>query len=821
MKWLARLIKTIVFLGLAGALSAAIAVGVAYYYLAPDLPDIDNLRDVRLQVPLKVVSHEGELIAEFGEQRRTPLGYEAIPERMVQAFLAAEDDAFFEHPGVDYRGLLRAGLQLALTGEKKQGGSTITMQVARNFYLTRQKTYTRKLSEIFLAFRIEEDLSKAEILELYLNKIYLGHRAYGVGAAAQVYYGKTVDELELAQIAMIAGLPKAPSRLNPLANPTRAIERRNYVLGRMRELGHISEQEYQDASNEPVSASRYAPDIAVEAPYVAEMVRAEMAERFGTEEAYTGGYLVTTTVRGKEQAAANRGVRNALDAYTRRHGYRGPEARFDPVPAETTALDELLADRAKVGELYPAIVTAVADKSFTAYLGDNSTAEVTWENMEWARPYVSADRRGAAPKQAADIVQAGDLIRLQRIDGEQQEQTAWRLAQVPQAAAALVALTPDDGAIRALVGGYDFYHTKFNRVTQALRQPGSGFKAFIYSAALEHGYTPASLINDAPVVFEDPSLEGAWRPENYSGKFFGPTRLRYALTKSRNLVSIRLLRSMGIESALQHIARFGFDPATLPNNLSLALGSANLTPLQMASGYAVLANGGYRVEPYFIERIEIEGGDTIFEANPATVCRECEELLDATSLTKTSTEDASAEARPETASEIDNEPRIAPRVIDERNRYLMYSMLQDVVQSGTATKAKALGRRDIAGKTGTTNDQRDAWFNGFNEHIVANAWVGFDDNGKLGRGEVGGRAALPAWMDYMRVALDGLPDREPVMPDEIVTVRIDPRTGTRATSSTEGAVFEVFRSENEPEQTLVGSTVLPAPGISSPTQDLF
>jgi len=810
MKWVIKLFKFGVALGLFGVLAAAVAIGGAYYYLEPGLPDIDNLRDVRLQVPLKVVSHEGGLIAEFGEKRRNPLDYEEIPERMVQAFLAAEDDRFFEHPGVDYRGLLRAGLQLALTGEKKQGGSTITMQVARNFYLTRQKTYTRKLSEIFLSFRIEEDLSKQEILELYLNKIYLGHRAYGVGAAAQVYYGKTVDELDLAQTAMIAGLPKAPSRFNPLANPPRAIERRDYVLGRMRDLGYISETEYREASAQGVSASRYAPDIAVEAPYVAEMVRAQMVERFG-QEAYTGGYLVRTTVRGKEQAAANLGVRNALDAYTRRHGYFGAEAHFEDLPEDPEALDELLDDRATVGELTPALVTGLEDKSFTAYLGDGESVEVAWEQMEWARPYLSADRRGPAPKTAADIVKIGDLVRLKRAQDDAGE-ALWSLAQVPRAAAALVALTPQDGAVRALVGGYDFYHSKFNRVTQARRQPGSGFKAFIYSAALEHGFTPASLINDAPVVFEDPSLEGAWRPENYSGKFFGPTRLRYALTKSRNLVSIRLLRSMGIESALQHIAKFGFDPAELPHNLSLALGSADLTPLQMANAYAVLANGGYRVEPYFIERIETDSGDAVFEAQPLTVCRDCVEpdglLTTAAADATDPPEDSSAQPH-------------APRVIDERNRFLMYSMLQDVVRSGTATRARALGRKDIAGKTGTTNDQRDAWFNGFNEHIVANAWVGFDDNGKLGRGEVGGRAALPAWLDYMRVALEDLPDQEPRMPDEIVTVRIDPRTGTRATAGTEGALFEVFRSENEPEQALAGGGPLQAPTTTAPGQELF
>ena len=817
MKWLGKLLKFGLFLGLLGALTAAIAIGAAYYYLRPGLPEIDNLRDVRFQVPLKVLSHEGELIAEFGEKRRRPLSYEEIPQRMIQAFLAAEDDRFFEHPGVDYRGLVRAGIQLALTGEKKQGGSTITMQVARNFYLTRQKTYTRKLSEIFLALRIEEDLSKPEILELYLNKIYLGHRAYGVGAAAQVYYGKNVDELDLAQTAMIAGLPKAPSRFNPLANPPRALERRGYVLGRMLELGYIDRPAYDEAMAQPVTASRYAPDIAVEAPYVAEMVRSEMVDRFD-QEAYTGGYVVHTTIRGTEQAAANLGVRNALDAYSRRHGYHGAEDHVPDLPNDEAGMDALLADRATVGGLLPGLVTAIGEKTFTAYLGDGLSVDIAWDEMKWARPYVSADRRGPTPKSAADIVKVGDIVRVKRIN-QDADGTGWALAQVPHAAGALIALSPEDGAIRALVGGYDFYQSKFNRVTQASRQPGSGFKAFIYSAALENGYTPASLINDAPVVFEDPSLEGAWRPENYSGKFFGPTRLRYALTKSRNLVSIRLLRSIGVEAALQHIAKFGFDPDDLPKNLSLALGSANVTPLQMAAAFAVLANGGYRVEPYFIERIAIEGGETVFEANPPRVCPDCGEVIasgEAKAIPASISVDGDEEAPEGKAPEL----RAAPRVIDPRNRFLMYSMLQDVVSSGTATRARALGRKDIAGKTGTTNDQRDAWFNGFNEHIVANAWIGFDDNSKLGRGEVGGRAALPAWMDYMRVALKGLPDREPTQPDGIVTVRIDPRTGAKATSDTEGTLYEVFRSENVPGDSADGGFATPTV-TPPPTQELF
>ena len=795
MKWLWKIVKYGLILGIIGALAASAALAFAYYHLEPELPSIDNLRDVRLQVPLKVYSRDRKLIAEFGEKRRNPLRYDEFPERMVQAFLSAEDANFFSHPGVDYRGLLRAGVQLALTGEKKQGGSTITMQVARNFYLSRKKTYTRKLSEIFLALRIERELSKAEILELYLNKIYLGHRSYGVGAAARVYYGKTVDELDLAQTAMIAGLPKAPSSFNPLANPPRAIERRNYVLGRMLDLGFIDRSAHDQAAQQPISASRYAPDIETEAPYIAEMVRADLVERFG-QEAYTGGYTVYTTIDSKAQTAANKGVRNALDAYGERHGFYGPEEKLEPLPTEPEALDAALADRPSVGQLLAAVVTAVEKDTATVYLGDGESATLTWEQMKWAQPFINTDRRGAMPKKASDILKPGDVIRVKAVT--EKEKPAWRLAQIPRAAAALVALDPHDGAIRALVGGYDFYQSKFNRVTQAKRQPGSGFKAFIYSAALENGFTPASLINDAPVVFEDPSLEGAWRPENYSGKFFGPTRLRYALTKSRNLVSIRLLRSMGIENALRHIANFGFDPDELPDNLSLALGSASVTPLQMASAYAILANGGFRVEPYLVQRIEQAGTGVVFEASPLVVCEDC------------SADETIANA--------------APRVLDARNRYLMYSMMQDVIRHGTATKARELGRKDLAGKTGTTNDQRDAWFNGFNQDLVANAWVGFDDNSKLGRGEVGGKAALPAWMEFMRTALDGLPDREPKMPQGIVTVKIDPRTGARASASAKDAIFETFRAENAPSSGAVGSGgghyVAPA-ASQPPTQDLF
>ncbi len=784
MKYLLKFLGFLLRAALTGLLLGCLALLGVYLYIEPNLPSIDDLQEVRLQVPLRVYSRDAKLMAEFGEQRRMPLGIEEIPDQMVQAFLAAEDDRFFEHPGVDYQGLLRAATQLALTGEKTQGGSTITMQVARNFFLTREKTYTRKLNEILLALKIERQLSKEQILALYLNKIYMGNRAYGVGAAAEIYYGKPVGELSLAETAMIAGLPKAPSRFNPIADPKRALQRRDYVLGRMAKLGFIDAQTHQTARAAPVTARLHATNTELDAPYMAEMARAEMLERYG-EEAYTGGYRVYTTLDSRQQEAATKALREALDDYDRRHGWRGAERRMDlSGEGGESAWDQALREAGTVGGLRPALITEVAEKAARAYLGQGEYVELPWKGLSWARTHINENRRGAKPKTASEVLQPGDLVRVARRDGGQEGEDYWALAQVPAVEGALLALAPADGAISALVGGYDFYQSKFNRATQAQRQPGSGFKAFIYSAALEAGFTPASLINDAPVVFDDPSLEAAWRPENYSGKFFGPTRLRYALTKSRNLVSIRLLQQMGIRHALDHIARFGFDPSELPGNLSLALGSGVITPLQMARGYAVLANGGFLVDPYFIESIEHPYDGLVFDAHPLRACRECEK----TELADTEGPPAPGAWRP------------AARAISPQNWYLMNSMMQDVITAGTAQKARALGRRDLAGKTGTTNEQRDAWFSGFNQSLVAVAWVGFDSSAPLGRGETGGRAALPAWIDFMRVALADTPDRPPEMPEGLVTVRIDPVTGLRVGAEQDDAIFEVFRVSHVPEE---------------------
>ena len=614
-----------------------LSLAVVAMLIIPKLPDIDTLRDVRMQVPLRIYTHDGSLIAEFGEKRRTPIRIEHTPKKLIEAFIAAEDDRFYQHPGVDWQGIVRAVYVLVSTGEKKEGGSTITMQVARNFFLSREKSYARKLNEIFLALKIERELSKDEILELYLNKIYLGQRAYGVGSAAQVYYGKDVNDLTLAQMAMIAGLPKAPSASNPVSYPKKALQRRTYVLSRMLALGYITQAEYDQANQAPVTASLHSPDVEIEAPYIAEMVRQEMLNRYG-EDAYSNGYNVYTTIRDRNQVAANHALRQALLEYDTRHGYRGPEHHVDlaGLPDEQ-ARRQLLETYPTIGNLYPALVTAVRDQSASMYLAGIGPVDVEWDGMSWARPYLTENSRGPAPKTAADILKPGDIVRIREDDkGE------WLLSQLPQVEGALVSMDPENGATLALVGGFDFYRSKFNRVTQAKRQPGSSFKPFVYSAALEAGYTAASIINDAPVVFDDPGIEDIWRPENYSGRYFGPTRLRVALYKSRNLVSIRLLHGMGIPFALKQIKKFGYNTDELPHNLSLALGSGAVTPWQHASAYCILANGGYKVQPYFIERIEDVDHKVLFQTDPLVVCRDCEKQAPADGAAGTAGSDARA-----------------------------------------------------------------------------------------------------------------------------------------------------------------------------------
>ena len=774
------------------------AAGVMWYIL-PQLPPVEALKDVRLQTPLKVYSSDGLLIAEFGEKRRNPVRIEQVPPLLKEAFIASEDDRFYEHPGVDWMAIVRAVVGLVSTHEKKQGGSTITMQVARNFFLSPEKTYERKLKEVVLACVIERELSKDEILELYLNKIFLGHRAYGVGAAAQVYYGVTLDKLDLAQMAMIAGLPKAPSRSNPITDPDAARERRSYVLGRMLKLGYIDQIQYRAAVDAPVNAQWHGQAVEVPASHIAEMVRDFMLDKYG-DAAYTSGFRVFTTVPSSLQNAATNALRTGLFDYDRRHGYRGPEARVALAPQQdTVAWHKILTRYPQSAGLQPAAVLTVQDRQVVAFHDSAGVITLPWEGLSWARKYLSEDGVGAAPAKAADLVQRGDIIRVRWVEPSPDPKKAdpvaasgyWALAQLPAVEGALVSLDPSDGKVLALVGGFDFEQSKFNRVLQARRQPGSNFKPFIYSAALDKGFTAASFVNDAPIVFETPGLENAWRPENYSGNYFGPMRLREALTKSRNLVSIRLLRAVGIKYALDFVERYGFKRGELPANLSLALGTGEVTPFELVRGYAVLANGGYKVEPYFVARIETAEGVGMYTANPLTVCHECEKMaLDGDG------EPADIESLRD--MEQHPPPTVAPRVVTAENVWIMNSILQDVIKRGTATRARELQRKDLAGKTGTTNDQKDAWFSGFNARNVTTVWVGFDRVAPLGKRETGAQAALPMWMDYMRVALADMPESEIEQPAGVVTVRIDPDTGLLAGANDSHAIFESFRAADMP-----------------------
>ena len=830
MSFLRRLLR----LALLGGLGLAWVLAGVYLYLGPTLPDVETLRDVQLQTPMRVYTADGEFIGQFGEQKRNPLAYADIPPQFIKALLAAEDDGFFEHGGIDFMGLARAVTELVMTGEKRSGGSTLTMQVARNYFLSLERTFLRKFKEILLAIEIERRLDKEEIFELYFNRVFLGHRAYGFEAAAQVYYGRGIGELTLAQHAMLAGIPKAPSRDNPLSGPEAGRERRNWILGRMQSLGFITRADYEEAVRAPVTADHHGPQVSFDAQYVAEMARKEMLERFGSE-AYTAGYEVYTTLRSDLQRVAQRAVIDGLLTYDRRHGYRGPELEL-PVPeaaapgpqatdaaAEPAAMDAAadpnatpaapalprdewlatLAELPAVAGLAPAAVTAVEAYRVRILLADGSEDVVTWENgLRQARPYLSENAVGRAPESPADVLAVGDVIRVDRRDG------AWHLSQVPAAQAALVSLDPDDGAILSLVGGIGFELSKFNRATQAERQPGSNFKPFLYAAALDAGFTAASIINDAPIVLEDASLEGIWRPENDGGKFYGPTRLRWALTKSRNLVSIRLLRQLGVRRLIDYAGQLGFDTSDFAPDLSLALGTHAMAPLELAAAYAVLANGGYRVEPYLIARIDDSAGETVWAADPPRVCRDCEgrELSMEEIL----------------AGEDANGHRTAERVMDERVNFILDDMLQDVITRGTGRRALALKRKDLAGKTGTTNGPMDAWFSGYNRDVVTTTWVGFDAYTPLGRREFGGTAALPIWIDFMREALADSPDRERPVPTGIASVRINPETGRLAGAGERDAIFEYFREENVPARAEGGGEDVPGKtGTDDLIRDIF
>ncbi len=785
-----------------------LSISGAFLYLSPNLPSVDSLRSIQLQIPLRVYSADDKLIAEFGEMRRSPIHFKDIPEEFIHALLAAEDDNFANHYGVDITGLMRAATQLLKSGQIQTGGSTITMQVAKNYFLTSERSFSRKINEILLALQIERELSKNEILELYVNKIYLGNRAYGIEAASQVYYGKPISELSVAQLAMIAGLPKAPSAFNPLVNPTRSKERRDWILGRMHRLSSLDETSYRQALAEPETARYHGAAPELDAAYIAEMARAEMVGRFGSA-AYTDGFRVKTTVSSERQLAANLALDNGLIEYDQRHGYRGPEARLAELPRDSWPSE--LAKYRSLSGLQPAVVTQVETSGILVLTRDGNEHAVAWDSMKWARPYLGINSMGPRPQRPADVVKLGDVVRIRWQDDE----TAV-FSQVPQAQAALVSLDPQDGSIEALAGGFSFGQSNYNRAIQAKRQPGSSFKPFIYSAALDAGYTAASLVNDSPIVFVEQGMDRIWRPKNDNNTFLGPIRMREALYKSRNLVSIRLLQTMGIDHTVDYISRFGFNPQDLPRNLSLALGTATLTPMEITTGWTTFANGGYKIEPYLIQRIEDREGKLLFEANPARVPSRNTQIEET---------EAEAYAAPDTrdlndGEALDAEPRLAEQVLDERTAYIMTSMLQDVIKRGTGRRALAMGRGDIAGKTGTTNDSIDSWFSGYNADIVTTVWAGFDQPQSLGRNEYGGTVALPIWMSYMSAVLKDMPEHPPAEPDGLLKLRIDPVSGRSATPSTPDAYFEVFKSEDSPPPMGEFDSGTQAPGSPLPADEV-
>ena len=714
-----------------------------YLYIAPSLPEMSILKKAPLLKPLQVYSADNELIAEYGGKLSVPVEYNQIPPTFIHAFLAAEDSSFFEHSGISFKGIGRAVSESVTGSDVQTGGSTITMQVAKNYYLSPERTLKRKLTEIFLARKIEENLSKEEILTLYVNKIFLGKNAYGIAAAAKIYYNKNLDELTTAQMAMISGLPKAPSKYNPVANPKRALERRNWILGRMLQLGYINQPEYQKAIAEPISLDMPERGVSNRFPYVGEMVRSELVQTLG-EQATDSGYKVYTTINSKRQAYAEEAVQNGLEDYDRRHGWRGAEAHDKP-------LSEFMA----YADTFPAKVIKVGSSTFDALMQDGSTVTVPWSGMSWARPYRNANSVGNAPSNASQIVKVKDIIRLR----PNQDKTSWSLVQIPKAQGQLIALNPNNGAIEAIAGGYNFYQSKFNRALQGWRQPGSTIKPFVYALALERGMTPYSMVNDSPITI------GKWTPKNSDGRYLGMIPLRRALYLSRNTVSVRLLQMVGIERTRQLFMDFGLQENQIPRNYTIALGTPQVLPVQMATGYATFANGGYRIQPHFIDRIEDAYGKVIYQSNPEYACIPCinekDQPLDANEPVTPDDEAfqvaGAAQMQPE--NEIDTaDYRQATRILKSSSAFDMANILRDVIQHGTGRAALKIGRNDIGGKTGTTNDAKDAWFAGFNSKLVAIAWVGFDQPATLGRREYGGVAALPVWTNFMANALKDTPE---------------------------------------------------------------
>lgn len=813
-----------------------------YKYVEGELPDVATMKDIRLQIPMQVYSADNELIAQYGEKRRIPLPLAEIPPLMIKAFIATEDSRFYDHHGIDPIGIFRAVTVMASSGHASQGASTITQQLARNFYLSPEKTLMRKVKEAFLAIRIEQLFTKDEIMELYLNKIYLGNRAYGVGAAAYVYFGKTVDELTLSEIAMIAGLPKAPSTFNPLYSYDRAVSRRNVVLSRMFEEKYITQDQYEQAKNEKIVASYHAPKIDFSAPYLAEMARQTLFDKYG-EDAYTDGYKVYTTVIRKDQEAATTAVRNNLIDYDTRHGYRGP-AEVLWKQNETAWTAEQIVEKLKkmpvYGPLMPAVVTSATASEAQVMLADGSQIPIMMTGVRWARKFISDTQQGATPRAVNAVMQVGEQIWVRKVKDN------WWLGQVPDVNAAFVALNPNDGAIIALVGGFDFNMSEFNRVTQSLRQVGSNIKPFLYTAAMDKGLTLSSLLNDVPISRWDAGAGSDWRPKNSPPRYDGPIRLRQGLGQSKNVVMVRAMRAMGVDYAADYLTRFGFPAENINRTEALALGAPSFTPMQMVRGYAVMVNGGYLIDPYYISKIENHNDEVIFEANPKIACPDCtnipviygdtERTIASKGIDDESTEEVTQsddntviqEPTMEltTASNLDGNTgdQYAPHVINTPLAFLIRDAMMTNIYgepgwSGTGWRAARDlgGRRDIGGKTGTTNSSKDAWFSGYGPDVVASAWIGFDDNRRtLGRGEAGAKSAQPMWDDFMKSILDGVPVKTMKPPKGVISVSIDSRTGKLGSSRREYFIEGTEPKEHAVQE--VGTTISTEGGAS---QELF
>ena len=839
--WIKRLFFVSIILCLLGV-GTIIAL---YYHIKSDLPDVASIQNIQLQVPMKVFSIDGELISQFGEKRRIPLTIDEVPKKLIQAFIATEDSRYYQHPGIDPIGILRAAFVYASSGSAKQGASTITQQVARNFFLTREKTFIRKIKEVFIAIQIEQILTKDEILMLYLNKISLGHRSYGVGAAAQVYYGKKVSELTLPEMAVLAGLPKAPSRLNPIYSPSNAKNRRKIVLMRMLDESYITQAEYEEANNSPITGKYHGAEITLSAHYVAEMARNKLIELYGTERSYNDGFNVYTTINKTAQKAANKALINNLHDYDNRHGYRGAKKKLWEAPAEPWSTENIvtyLKKQPSFADLNPAIVISVNEKSIeviSKHTGDTIQL-IGWDGLKWARPFISDTVQGNAPQKASDIVSAGDQIWVRNIDNTLQ------LSQYPDASAAFVSLNPQDGAITSMVGGFSFVQSKFNRATQAKRQVGSNIKPFIYSAALDNNYTLATLVNDTPI--NQWSGSEAWRPKNSPAVYAGPIRLRRALGQSKNVVSVRLVQDLGLRKITQQLEKFGFNKKDLPQNYSIALGSASITPLDLVTGYAIIANGGYKIEPYIIERIEDAYGTVLYQAAPKIVCKDCAQLYKDQKATKQLIPSETKEEQATQTCFISpvSEEQIAPSIISEETAFLTRELLHSALFGGGSWRHKtgwngtgwramrALKRRDMGGKTGTTNDSKDAWFSGFLGNTVATSWVGFDNfNRNLGKtstnpnlekdqitgGEFGAKTAQPAWIEFMKDAALSQPIVVKEKPKNISTARIDLASGLLTTKMDYTTRFEYFKNGTVPTQYVDSNSFIEEPSSNEDSQN--